>query len=135
MDTCRFGRPQNCAEIVRIFHSIEKDKKRWLASLLRPPENLLRAAVGFRGNKCDDALVPPTRYQPVECRLGLDMNRDLLRSRQLNDLGELPIGSKHKQTLQGARVRQKCFPNGVQPVQQIRRASASTGWCRLDDPR
>lgn len=115
----RFSRAQYCTEIVRILHSIEKDKKRWLASLLCSLKNGLHTAIGFRRHKCDDALVLSAWHQAVECRLGLDMNRNLLRSRQLNDIGELSISSKDQQSLQRANTGAECLPNGVQPIQQV----------------
>jgi hypothetical protein len=63
------------------------------------------------------------------------MNRNLPRSRQLNDFGKLPISAKHKHSLQRASVRAECFPNGMQPVEQVGRTTASNGWCRLACPR
>jgi hypothetical protein len=116
MHSSCFSGAQHRAEIVRIFHSIEKDEKWRLASFLRPLENVLRVAVGFCRDERDDTLVFSARHQSVERRLGLDMNRNLPRSRQLNDISELPIDAKHKDTLQRASVRAECFPDGVQPI-------------------
>jgi len=63
------------------------------------------------------------------------VNWNVVGLRELNKLGKLSIDSKDEQPLQRASIRPECFPDGTQSIQQIRRANASTGWCRLNDPR
>src|SRR5215467_12373094 len=135
MHSSCFSRAQHRAKIVRILYSIEKHEKRRLISFLRPLENVLPVAIGFRGHERNGALVFSTRYQAVKCRLRLDVNWNVVGLRELNKLGKLSIDSKDEQPLQRASIRPECFPDGMQSIQQIRRANASTSWCRLNDPR
>jgi DNA repair ATPase RecN len=79
---------------VWIFDSVEKYEKWFLASRLRPIENLLRRVVGFRGDEGNDALVVSTRHQSIEGRWRFDVNGDSLRLRQLREIGKLPVCSQ-----------------------------------------
>jgi hypothetical protein len=92
MDTCRFGRPQNRSQVVRIFDPIKEHEEGLLTSCLRPLENLLRRVVGFRGDEGDHALVVSARYQSIEGRRRFDVNGDSLCLRQLREIGKLPVG-------------------------------------------
>ena len=116
MHSSCFSRAQHRAKIVRILYSIEKHEKRRLISFLRPLENVLRVAIGFRGHERDGALVFSTRYQAVKCRLGLDVNWNVVGLRELNKLGKLSIDSKDEQPLQGPSLRTEGLTNGVQPI-------------------
>ena len=131
----RFSCAQHRAEVMRIFDSIEEHKKGRFIPLLRPLENVLRAAVGFCRDECDNTLVPSMRDQAVKGRLRLDVDRNLLRLCELDKIGKLPICAKDKHPLKRASLRAKCLANGMQAVQQIRRTTASTGLCRQVCPR
>lgn len=135
MHSSGFSRAQHRAKIVRVFHPIEKHEKRRLISFLRPLENVLGVAIGFRGHERNDALVFSAWHQPVQGRLGLDMNGNPLRFCQLNDMGELSVDAKHKHPLQLPSVRPECLSNRMQPIQQLRRTNASSDSCRLVCPR
>jgi hypothetical protein len=58
MDTSRLGGPQHRAEIVRIFNSVEDDKKRRLIKAPGMLENLIGAAVALGRDERNDALMP-----------------------------------------------------------------------------
>jgi hypothetical protein len=105
---------------MRIFDSIKEHKKGRFIPLRRPLENVLRAAVGFCRDECDDTLVPSTRDQAIKGRLRLEVDRNLLGLRELDKVGKLPIGAKDKHPLKRASLRAKCLANGMQSVQQIR---------------
>ena len=131
----RFGCAQHRAEVMRIFDSIEEHKKGRFTPLLCPLQNVLRAAVGFCRDECDDTLVPPMRDQAIKGRLRLDVDRNLLCLCELDKIGKLPIYAKNEHPLKRASLRAERLANGMQSVQQIRRATASTGLCRLVCPR
>lgn len=135
MHSGRFGRAQHRAKVMRIFDSIEEHKKGRFTPLRRPLENVLRAAIGFCRDECDDTLVPSIRDQAIKGRLRFDVDRNLLRLRKLDKIGKLPIGAKNEHPLKRASLRAKCLANGMQSIQQIRRTTASTVWCRLVCPR
>ena len=63
------------------------------------------------------------------------MNGDSLDLRQLHEIGKLPIGSHQNQPLQRTRAGTQGLTHRVQPVDQIRRAIASSDWCRRACPR
>ena len=99
MDTRRFGRPQDCSQVVRIFDPVKEHEKGPLTSRHRPLENLLRRVVGFRSDERNHALVVSARHQSIEGRWRFDVNGDSLRLRQLREIGKLPIGPQHEQPL------------------------------------
>jgi DNA repair ATPase RecN len=99
VDACRFGRPQDRSQVVRIFDSVEKHEKWFLTSGLRPIENLLRCVVGFCGDESDHSLMMATRRQAIEGRRRFNVNGNSLRLRQLHEIGKLPISPKQEQPL------------------------------------
>ena len=135
MDTRRFGRPQNRAQVVRIFDPV-KEHEKWLLTLrLCPLKNLLHRVIRFRRNEGDHALVMSARGKTVERLWRLDMDRNSLRLRKLDKVVELPIGAEHKKPLQGPRAGTQSFAHRMQPVNQFGRTIASNGWCRRACPR
>lgn len=58
------------------------------------------------------------------------MNGDSLDLRQLHEIGKLPIGAHQDQPLQWPRAGAQSLAHCMQPVDQIRRTIASSGWCR-----
>ena len=135
MNTRGFSRPQNRPQIVRIFDPIKKDEKGLLTSRLCPLKDLLHRIVGFRSDKCDHTLVGSARRKTVERWRRLDMDRNSLRLRKLDKVVELPIGAEDKKPLQGPRAGAQGLTHGMQPVNQVRRTIASTGWYRRACPR
>ena len=120
---------------MRIFDPVEEYEKWLLTSRLCPLKNLLRRVVGFRRDKCNHTLVGSARRKTVERLRRLDMDRDSLRLRKLDKVVELPIGAEDKKSLQGPRAGPQGFAHGMQPVNQVRRTIASTGWYRRACPR
>jgi hypothetical protein len=53
----------------------------------------------------------------------------------MHEIGKLPIGPQHEQSLKRTRAGAQGFAHGMQPVNQFRRTIASTGWCRRACPR
>ena len=96
MNTSRFGRPQDRAQVMRIFDSVKEHEKRLLTSRLRPIKDLLRCVVGFCGDKSNDALVVSARYQSIEGRRRFDVNGNSLRLSKLDKIVELPISPQHE---------------------------------------
>ena len=81
-------------------------------------------------NEGDDPLMVASGDQAVERRRRLDMDRNLLGLGLLHNIGKLPIGPLNEKTLKRSAAGAQCFTNGMQAVQQIRPAIASSGWCR-----
>jgi hypothetical protein len=77
---------------VRIFNPIKEHEKWFLASRLRPIENLLRRVVGFRSYERDDALVSSIRDETVEGGRWFDVNWNLLLLGCLDEIAKLSIG-------------------------------------------
>jgi hypothetical protein len=135
VNTRGFSRPQDRPQIVWIFDPIKKDEEGRLAPGLRSIKNLLRRVVGFRGDQGDHALMVPARRKTVERLRRLDMDRNSLRLRKLDKVMELPIGAEDKKPLQRTRTCTQGLTHSMQPVNQVRRTIASTGWCRQACPR
>jgi len=96
MNTRRFGRPQDRAQVVRIFDPVKEHEKWLLTARLCPLKNLLHRVVRFRRNERDHTLVMSARHQSIEGRRRFDVNGNSLRLRQLREVGKLPIGPQHE---------------------------------------
>ncbi len=59
------------------------------------------------------------------------MNGNLLGASELHDLGELPILAEHQNPLERPSAGLQRFPDRMQPVDDVRGLTASSGSCRL----
>jgi hypothetical protein len=100
MDTSRLGGPQHRAEIVRIFNSVEDDKKRRLTFLAGQFENIFSAVICLGRDEGNDPLMIAAGDQSVKGRQRLDMDRDVLGLGLINEISELPIGPLNEKTLE-----------------------------------
>lgn len=130
MNTGRFGRPQDCAQVVGIFNSVKEHEKWLLPSRLCLLKNLLGRVVEFRSEKGDHSLVVSARYQSIEGRRRFNVDGDPLCLGEMEKVCKLSISSQHEEPLKRPRAGAQRFTHGVQTIDQFRPTIASTGWCR-----
>lgn len=63
------------------------------------------------------------------------MNRNVLASGLLDQIGKLAVGSQHEKTLERTGPRSQGFTDSMEPVQKLRLISVSSDWCRRACPR
>ena len=130
MNTGRFGRPQDRAQVVGIFNSVKEYQKGWLPSDHCLLKNLFGCIVGFRGDERDHALVVSARHQSIEGRRRFYVDGDPLCLGEMEKVRKLSISSQHEQPLKRPRAGAQSLTHGVQTIDQFWLTIASTGLCR-----
>jgi hypothetical protein len=135
MDASRFGGPYDRPQIVGIFNPIQNDDQWRFGSPPGGLQHVLGFGVGFGGDEPDDALVSATRHHAVQGMPGLDMDGNVELFGQFNDVRQAPIMTGDHQPKERARSGTQGLTDGVRPVNQLGRLSASICWSHLDDPQ
>jgi hypothetical protein len=131
----RFSGTNDGAKIVRILYPVENDEE-WRFTLEAGRfKNVPCAAVRFRRDNGNDALVIAAWDQTVEGGRWLNMDGNAPGFGLLDKLGELAVGPLDKKPLERPDAGAQRFANGMQTVQQLRPVIVSSGWCRQVCPR
>jgi hypothetical protein len=135
MRTSPLRRPENGAEVVWVFDSIQDHEQWWLLSSRRTIHDLFLSLIGFCRSKRDNALVFAIGDQTVQGGEGLNMNGDLARAGQLDKIRKLFVGSQNEDSLEWPIPCFQRFAYGMEAVQDLLSISASSGLCHQACPQ
>jgi len=91
MDSRRLGGSKDRAQVSRVFHPIYDHQERRFASCARRGKHLFRLGVRLCRNQSDNTLMLPSRAEPIQGLLWLNVDRHPGGPSQPDEVRELTI--------------------------------------------
>ena len=130
-----FRRPTDGPEVLGILNPVQDHQKRRLSTLAGVAQDLVQIGIPLGRDKGDHPLVPSLRHEPIQGRLGLDVNGHPSGAGEADHIAELTILTEDENSKEGTGAGPERLPDGMETVQDRRGVIVSSDWCHPGDPR